>query len=365
MSALRLSCNIFVETACNIKLHLVPAQGASKVSKCSNGVLYRHSMLHERKKLKKGVFFASTRAAASDIKVEEQEANSKDRELELACPICYETLSRTGPSGIHKDALAQTRLRCVRCQRPFSTGGGVANMTLGGGQDSFEERQLPGTSIFQNPAVAFVYERGWRQGFALFGFPGVDEEFRLAQEYLRPALGGPLLDISCGSGLFTRRFVASGDYPLVIAADFSESMLQQCQEFLREDKALDWRKVALVRADVARLPFTTGSLAGVHAGAAIHCWPQPASAVAEISRVLQAGGMLVGSTFLLPQAPVADFLLDPLRQLMVEGPVDPYRYWTEEELRSICESCGLVNFTCTRNRGFILFAAMKPGKPGA
>ena len=35
----------------------------------------------------------------------------------------------------------------------------------------------------------------------------------------------------------------------------------------------------LLRADVARLPFATGSLAAVHAGAAIHCWPDPTAAV--------------------------------------------------------------------------------------
>ena len=31
----------------------------------------------------------------------------------------------------------------------------------------------------RNPLVAFVYERGWRQGFAAAGFPGVDEEVSL------------------------------------------------------------------------------------------------------------------------------------------------------------------------------------------
>jgi hypothetical protein len=34
-----------------------------------------------------------------------------------------------------------------------------------------------------------------------------------------------------------------------------------------------------VRADVARLPFATGSIDAVHAGAAIHCWPSPAAGV--------------------------------------------------------------------------------------
>lgn len=35
----------------------------------------------------------------------------------------------------------------------------------------------------------------------------------------------------------------------------------------------------LVRADIFRLPFLSGSVDAVHAGAAIHCWPSPSAAV--------------------------------------------------------------------------------------
>ena len=35
----------------------------------------------------------------------------------------------------------------------------------------------------------------------------------------------------------------------------------------------------LARADIARLPFLSGSVDAVHAGAALHCWPSPSSAV--------------------------------------------------------------------------------------
>lgn len=39
------------------------------------------------------------------------------------------------------------------------------------------------------------------------------------------------------------------------------------------------RNLALVRADVARLPFVTGTIDAVHAGAALHCWPSPSAGV--------------------------------------------------------------------------------------
>ena len=41
--------------------------------------------------------------------------------------------------------------------------------------------------------------------------------------------------------------------------------------------------LALVRADVSRLPFSSGSVDAVHAGAALHCWPSPSNAVCFVS----------------------------------------------------------------------------------
>lgn len=289
-----------------------------------------------------------------------------DGGLKLACPICHEPLHSAGSETDHRGApqpgaAGGSALRCGRCRKAFATSAhGIVDLTVAADAATFEERQFAGTSIFQSPAVAYAYERGWRQGFAIYGFPGVEEEFAAAQRYLAPAGGGPLLDVSCGSGLFTRRFVAARRHALVVAADFSGPMLRQCADYLREDRSLDLRRVALVRADVARLPFETGSLAAVHAGAAIHCWPMPALAVAEISRVLRPGGVFVGSTFLLPQAPIGDALLSPLRQVLLESPLDPYRWWTEEGLRGLTEACGLVGFERIRSGGFILFAARKP-----
>nr|CAB3480896.1 unnamed protein product [Digitaria exilis]CAB3482897.1 unnamed protein product [Digitaria exilis]CAB3503953.1 unnamed protein product [Digitaria exilis] len=79
-----------------------------------------------------------------------------------------------------------------------------------------------------------------------------------------------------------------------------------------------FRRLALVRADISRLPFMNGSIDAVYAGAAIHCWPSPACAVAEISRVLRPGGVLVASTF------VADVIPPAIPLLRIGRPVIAY-----------------------------------------
>eukprot|EP00466_Bigelowiella_natans_P018625 jgi/Bigna1/90470/estExt_fgenesh1_pg.C_710052 len=227
-----------------------------------------------------------------------------------------------------------------------------------------------GTSTFRNPIVSQIYERGWRQSFARAGFPGPEKEFERAQKWLLPAAkNGILVDASCGSGLFTRKFVSSKDYQQVIALDFSESMLRETATLCKDNKL--WEAGAsvaasggsvsplLVRGDIGRLPFRSGAVDGLHAGAAIHCWPSPALALTEIARVLKPGGRAVLSTFMNPQLPFTDekFRKAFFGQISQNSLI---RAWEEGELKSLSQSVGLVNFECERNREFIIFKVEKP-----
>ena len=64
-------------------------------------------------------------------------------------------------------------------------------------------------------------------------------QFEMAKDYLKPKSGGIIIDASCGSGLFSRLFVKSELYCLVVALDFSENMLKQCKEFIKQENISD------------------------------------------------------------------------------------------------------------------------------
>lgn len=176
--------------------------------------------------------------------------------------------------------------------------------------------------------------------------------------------GDSIVDVSCGSGLFTRRFLSCGKFPHVLATDFSDSMLKQTLVYFKADQRLDPSRLTLVKADIHRLPFQTDSVPAIHAGAAIHCWQTPSIALSEISRVLKPGGTFVGSTFLDITAPLGELIgndevLAPLRGLDVTQP-SAYRWWSEPELRDLFASVGLQNFQSTRYPRFILWRVQKP-----
>lgn len=68
----------------------------------------------------------------------------------------------------------------------------------------------------------------------------------MARDYFKSVEGGVLIDISCGSGLFSRKFAKSGTYSGVVALDFSENMLRQCYDFIKRDAALLPRSVSIL-----------------------------------------------------------------------------------------------------------------------
>ncbi|EIE18993.1 S-adenosyl-L-methionine-dependent methyltransferase [Coccomyxa subellipsoidea C-169] len=284
-------------------------------------------------------------------------------EYNFACPICLTTEFSIQKSN---QGLAQA-LHCDRCARTFSANEKSVDLTSTSGAPArvYKQSFWGGTQIFRSPLVSFAYERGWRSSFTWAGFPGEQKEFEMAMDYLQAAYGEVLVDMSCGSGLFSRRFVRSGKFAGVIAADFSESMLTQAKQFFDEDRSLDTRQYVLLRADVGRLPFPTGSVAAIHAGAAIHCWPNPTMAVAEISRVLRPGGVFVGSTFLKASAPLGqllnnDDLVRPLNSLDPMSGGSNYQWWEEAELRELTAAMGLQDFQRHRTNRFIMFAVQKP-----
>ena len=174
-----------------------------------------------------------------------------------------------------------------------------------------DETFIPMRDLFTSPSVSFAYERGWRQGFVAAGFPGVDKEFDMVNDYFAPVLTSShpstIVDMSCATGLFTRRFASSGLYNRVIGCDYSPSMLQEARRRILSDKNLQSKlrdsasqtKLELVRCDVAAIPMQSNSVDCLHAGAAMHCWPDVSKGLSEIYRVLLPnGGRFFATTFL-------------------------------------------------------------------
>lgn len=260
---------------------------------------------------------------------------------ELACPTCCGPLDPAGSGAA-----------CPRCRRGYPGDRGYLDFLPE--LAARDEGLGLGPRMMHNPLLARVYERLWRPFFiaaATGGRPDYGAEFELVLSALAPAAGGPIVDLSCGPGFTGRRLAETGDFERVWGLDWSLPMLARAA-------ADNHGRMRLVRGDVARLPFQTGSLAGAHAGAAFHVWPDPESAVAEVARVLRPGGAFVASTFAHTTG---------LRRALETAfaAAAEIHIFEAAQLRGMLAAHGLHDFRSERRGSLILFWARRVAAPDA
>lgn len=159
-------------------------------------------------------------------------------------------------------------------------------------EDSSAEIKRRVREQFSASAIDYVQSRGHATG----------SDLGRMIEVTAPQPTDRLLDIATGGGHVARAFgpqVAS-----VVIADLTHRMLQEAATFLRSSGLQEIESVA---ADAELLPFASESFDLVTCRIAPHHFPQPERFVAEVARVLVAGGQfaLIDST--VPNGEVGAF----------------------------------------------------------
>jgi len=125
-------------------------------------------------------------------------------------------------------------------------------------------------------------------GFAApaYAFLTAHDAWRASCRALGELVPGPrVLDLGVGPGASVLE-VAVRDGRVHVGLDVSHRMLQRAAHRARARGLA----LPLVRADAMVLPFRDGALDGVTAHSVIYLLPDPAAALAEVSRVLRPGG---------------------------------------------------------------------------
>jgi ubiquinone/menaquinone biosynthesis C-methylase UbiE len=193
----------------------------------------------------------------------------------FACPRCHGVLVE------RVEALV-----CTGCVATFPRRGGIVDFAP-------EIERQPGLaqSFMESDAVAAIYERTFRPAFTRLGssIRYADEEQYLAR-HVQP-VEGPLLDVACGTGRYTRWLAARYGGRRVVGLDLSFPMLR------RAVRAVDaGGDTNYVRASALALPLPDATFGAVNCFAALHLFPDPARAVQEVGRVLRPGGSFTGLT---------------------------------------------------------------------
>jgi len=113
---------------------------------------------------------------------------------------------------------------------------------------------------------------------------------------LRAEGDGPILDVGCGSLVFTHRIYAGvADRPLLLL-DRSLGMLLKGKERLMAQHGHIPNNVAFVHADALDLPFKSGTFSTIVSFGLLHIFEQPEALMAELMRARADDGDLFATS---------------------------------------------------------------------
>jgi len=202
--------------------------------------------------------------------------------IPYVCPLCK---SRLIPSS--------GGYSCQFCQKTYFIKNEIPNFLT---QPESESGNPIIKSVGKIDKLAKIYEtKLWYPVvYHMYGgirIPSVKKTIEKITE-MTDAGGGVVLDVACGTGLYTRPIAKKADK--VYGIDISQGMLEQARK-LAEKAGLN--NIILARADVEKLPFPDQFFDAACCSGALHLFPNTVKAFKEISRVLKPESPLAVMTF--------------------------------------------------------------------
>jgi S-adenosylmethionine-diacylgycerolhomoserine-N-methlytransferase len=287
-----------------------------------------------------GAVESAVEAAEDEVEDEKTEEAVESDEEDVPRPRIDRFIERLRCPACGHDDFKRTRstLTCHACRRDYDMEDGVVDLAP-------PQMRTGGLAqrIMESNFYARFYENVMRPNLTkLVSNRSMREERELAAEYLELDADSTLLDVATGTGNFIRHFAkdvageASGydDRSLAVGMDISWPMLEQARSFLRREGLTD--RVFLLRGDATRIPLGRETFSRVHCAGGLHLMDGVVDeALRNFSRVLEPGGRLVVSTFLID----GSFLKQFAKRLA--GLATHFHWFSREELHDRLERAGL------------------------
>ncbi len=232
-------------------------------------------------------------------------------------------------------------VQCLKCGARFPVGEGLLDFVG-------EERAAPKGLQGRLEAAWFArsYEKYVRPSLELVLTRG---GFDRDSEYLvyRSLIGrpnGPVLDLGCGTGIFSRRLTHEQLGVPIVGLDVSKPMIEEAIAQAREAST----DIDFIRAEAPSLPFQDASLGAVLQVGSFHLIADLEGTLREVLRCLKPKGAYIGSGFVLPPYTRAAY--------SAMG----FHARSETELKRAVESVGLQRFERVRTPPMLIFRAERP-----
>lgn len=261
----------------------------------------------------------------------------------VRCPGCAKGHLAGGPDP-------HAAVRCDGCAATYPVDGGILHLL-----PEPRARSLAQLTMELHPIVRVYESRLWRRNPALRLLLGLSYEQEREHVLRIAGLTGreSVLDLACGTGLYSRELARRVPSGVVVGLDRSLPMLG---EATRRASHEGLANLIWIHGDAAHLPLESARFDLVICCGALHLFTDVAGVLKEIARVLKPSGRLVVAAFQRPEGLVAELTVGLRRRLV------GLHAFTRAELESSLTGAGFGWIECPHRRGgWLVMSGVKTG----
>jgi SAM-dependent methyltransferase len=214
-----------------------------------------------------------------------------------------------------------------------------------------------GQRLMESAPVVAVYEsRLWRRNPLVEALMGISfaDELDCITRAARLDAASRVLDLACGPGIYARPFARRLVGGRVVGLDLSRPMLAYAQGRRRAEGLTN---LDLVRGSALALPFTAARFDAVNCCGALHLFADVPGALAEVHRVLAAGGRLTMAVVRAGPRP-RDRRAARLRRRLLG-----VHSFARDDLQRLVAEAGFGEFAALHEHGLWMIAAATKRQP--
>ena len=262
--------------------------------------------------------------------------------LKILCPTC-----KSGTLVIE----SETEVRCTECRATFP----VKNKIIDVLPESPRQEHMWGDILEWGPFVRFYESRWWRRGLVNNMYLAIpfDRELEVISRAAHFTNDSIVLDVACGSGIYSRPFARNSENGAVIGLDLSMPMLDYARAKAQSEGI---ENLLFIHGDAHDLPFLENQFDVVNCCGALHLFCDLHKMLSEVCRVLKPGGHFTSGVgrWPWPGKYGRKFRDWYHRRSGVKG-------FFREELVSFFEEAGLTNVACLyEKRAWFIMSGVKP-----
>lgn len=264
--------------------------------------------------------------------------NYKKTFQDYVCPKCKASLLNIDKA-----------LKCNRCNVSFPIVNSIPDFYIG---DSTKEESPVIKSVGFIDILSNIYESPFWYPlvYHIYGginIPKISKTIHIITEMIN-GNGGLILDVACGTGLYTRSLAKGAEK--VIGTDISFGMLQRAKRLAKKQQIPN---IYFNRAGVKRMPFKDNFFDGIACCGALHLFQDIYHSLMEIARVLKSKGTFAVMIFIRRRFLKYPWVYQHLKQ---EHGANIFRL---KELQLLLKKAGFYEFIPKIYGSMILFSARK------